>query len=228
MFKKTFLRKRFQLVHNDHPYSMDPVQVVRQGRASEMYYDGSADDPDRLWCICKQPYNNRFMICCDTCNDWFHGTCVKVSKAMAKEFERIGKEWSCIACQGEVAAAPKQVPASSPVKVVHNSVGGGLLSNPMKIITVATAPTPGQHCNSDSVRSDDSYQFNATHYCHIKGCFAFGHVGIELCKLNLNRNVCRDLSQCVLNCNPPCIFGTFFDSVKEEMLCINKIKRERP
>lgn len=44
----------------------------------------SEDDPDRLWCICKRPHNNRFMICCDVCEDWFHGKCVNVSKSMGK------------------------------------------------------------------------------------------------------------------------------------------------
>lgn len=44
----------------------------------------SEDDPDRLWCICKRPHNNRFMICCDVCTEWFHGKCVNVSKAMGK------------------------------------------------------------------------------------------------------------------------------------------------
>lgn len=42
----------------------------------------SEDDPDRLWCICKKPHNNRFMICCDQCEDWFHGKCVGVTKAL--------------------------------------------------------------------------------------------------------------------------------------------------
>jgi hypothetical protein len=42
----------------------------------------SEDDPDRLWCICKKPHNNRFMICCDSCEDWFHGKCVGVTKSM--------------------------------------------------------------------------------------------------------------------------------------------------
>lgn len=79
----------------------------------ELNSDGSwtsEDDPDRLWCICRQPHNNRFMICCDKCNDWFHGNCVQVNKAMSKEFERIGKEWRCPACRGEGSAVtPKKV-----------------------------------------------------------------------------------------------------------------------
>ncbi|CRK92671.1 CLUMA_CG006241, isoform A [Clunio marinus] len=59
----------------------------------------SEDDPERLWCICKQPHNNRFMICCDKCEDWFHGKCVNVTKASAKEFEAKGKEWRCPNCR---------------------------------------------------------------------------------------------------------------------------------
>lgn len=71
----------------------------------------SEDDPDRLWCICKQPHNNRFMICCDKCEDWFHGKCVNVTKSMGKEIELMGKEWRCPNCKAtEVAGGiPKKV-----------------------------------------------------------------------------------------------------------------------
>lgn len=58
----------------------------------------SEDDPDRLWCICKQPHNNRFMICCDKCEDWFHGKCVDISKGMGQQMEAAGIEWTCPNC----------------------------------------------------------------------------------------------------------------------------------
>jgi hypothetical protein len=41
---------------------------------------GSEDDPDKLWCICRQPHDDRFMIGCDSCEEWFHGKCVNVTK----------------------------------------------------------------------------------------------------------------------------------------------------
>lgn len=44
----------------------------------------SEDDPDRLWCICRKPHNNRFMICCDVCEEWFHGKCVGITKTIGK------------------------------------------------------------------------------------------------------------------------------------------------
>lgn len=59
----------------------------------------SEDDPDRLWCICKQPHNNRFMICCDKCEDWFHGTCVSITKAQGKSMEEKNKKWLCPNCK---------------------------------------------------------------------------------------------------------------------------------
>ncbi len=46
-----------------------------------------------------QPHNNRFMICCDTCLEWFHGKCVGVTKGMGKEMEEAGNEWRCPKCK---------------------------------------------------------------------------------------------------------------------------------
>ena len=35
-----------------------------------------------LWCFCNKARNSRFMICCDRCDYWYHGSCVKVTKSM--------------------------------------------------------------------------------------------------------------------------------------------------
>merc|ERR1719210_245763 len=58
----------------------------------------SEDDPDRLWCICQKPHSNKFMICCDGCLDWFHGSCMGITKAQGKEMEMAGKDWKCPEC----------------------------------------------------------------------------------------------------------------------------------
>ena len=31
-------------------------------------FEDEDEDPNKLWCICQQPHNNRFMICCDSCS----------------------------------------------------------------------------------------------------------------------------------------------------------------
>ncbi|ALC46570.1 pps [Drosophila busckii] len=70
--------------------------LANDADASESQEDD--DDPNKLWCICRQPHNNRFMICCDLCEDWYHGTCVSVTKAMGLEMEQNGVDWKCPKC----------------------------------------------------------------------------------------------------------------------------------
>lgn len=55
----------------------------------------------RLWCICRQPHNNRFMICCDKCEDWFHGKCVNITKSMGNDMEARNIEWVCPNCKNK-------------------------------------------------------------------------------------------------------------------------------
>lgn len=67
----------------------------------------SEDDPNKLWCICNQPHNNRFMICCDTCEEWYHGKCVNITKAMGQQMEEEGKEWICLFCKNPNLKRPE-------------------------------------------------------------------------------------------------------------------------
>ncbi|XP_035215232.1 death-inducer obliterator 1-like, partial [Stegodyphus dumicola] len=59
----------------------------------------SEDDPEKLWCICRKPHNDRFMIQCDACEDWFHGSCVNVTRQLGRQLEKLKKEWKCPNCQ---------------------------------------------------------------------------------------------------------------------------------
>ncbi|KAK7867815.1 hypothetical protein R5R35_008260 [Gryllus longicercus] len=47
------------------------------------------------YCVCGQPYDPRqFMIQCDSCREWYHGSCVKVQEVISKELDR----YHCPAC----------------------------------------------------------------------------------------------------------------------------------
>ncbi|XP_041113077.1 lysine-specific demethylase 7B isoform X2 [Polyodon spathula] len=42
-----------------------------------------------LYCVCRQPYDvSRFMIECDICKDWFHGSCVQVEEHHAVDIDQ--------------------------------------------------------------------------------------------------------------------------------------------
>ena len=60
------------------------------------------DDPDKLWCLCQQKHNNRFMIQCDDCKNWFHGSCVKISKRQGRRMEKQNIDWFCQNCVSRV------------------------------------------------------------------------------------------------------------------------------
>ncbi|XP_039632509.1 death-inducer obliterator 1-like isoform X2 [Polypterus senegalus] len=55
-------------------------------------------DPNALYCICRQKHNNRFMICCDRCEEWFHGNCVGITEARGRLLERNGEDYICPNC----------------------------------------------------------------------------------------------------------------------------------
>lgn len=38
------------------------------------------------------------MIECDSCKDWFHGSCVGVSRQQGRKLEKQKKEWKCPNC----------------------------------------------------------------------------------------------------------------------------------
>ncbi|XP_041129583.1 CXXC-type zinc finger protein 1b isoform X1 [Polyodon spathula] len=52
-----------------------------------------------VYCICRKPDINCFMIGCDNCNEWFHGYCINVTEKMAKSI----REWYCEECRGQNA-----------------------------------------------------------------------------------------------------------------------------
>ncbi|KAL6483203.1 hypothetical protein MHYP_G00080750 [Metynnis hypsauchen] len=66
-------------------------------------HDSEENDPNALYCICRQKHNNRygclgFMICCDRCQEWFHGDCVGISEARGRLLEENGEDYICPTC----------------------------------------------------------------------------------------------------------------------------------
>ncbi|XP_077569294.1 CXXC-type zinc finger protein 1a isoform X2 [Stigmatopora nigra] len=57
-----------------------------------------------VYCICRRPDINCFMIGCDGCAEWFHGNCVGVSEKAAKAI----RVWFCPSCrEGDPSLAIK-------------------------------------------------------------------------------------------------------------------------
>ncbi|XP_055327867.1 death-inducer obliterator 1-like [Paramacrobiotus metropolitanus] len=94
-----------------------PKREASSRRVSAVEDDSdSSDDANssvnqtKLYCICKKPYGNRFMISCDKCDEWYHGTCVGVSKAQGKNYARKNLPWFCPPCRKKNTALSNAVP----------------------------------------------------------------------------------------------------------------------
>ncbi|XP_019716371.1 CXXC-type zinc finger protein 1a isoform X1 [Hippocampus comes] len=68
----------------------------RQPDDDEEGVDVSMETPKGpVYCVCRRPDINCFMIGCDSCTEWFHGSCVGVSEKAAKTI----RVWFCPTCR---------------------------------------------------------------------------------------------------------------------------------
>nr|XP_054764688.1 uncharacterized protein LOC129271338 [Lytechinus pictus] len=49
---------------------------------------------DKLYCFCRKPDDGSLMICCDECNEWYHGACVGITETEGLE----NVKWFCPPC----------------------------------------------------------------------------------------------------------------------------------
>ncbi|XP_076022375.1 uncharacterized protein LOC143012919 [Genypterus blacodes] len=88
--------------YDDAPEEEDEEKQEEMKEDKYVVYSSISDsedyDADALYCICRQKHNKRFMICCDSCQEWFHGDCVGVSETQGSKMERKGQEYMCPTC----------------------------------------------------------------------------------------------------------------------------------
>lgn len=53
-----------------------------------------AADDSKVYCFCKKPWQGRFMLQCDGCDEWFHGACVDITPSEALDID----EYHCRGC----------------------------------------------------------------------------------------------------------------------------------
>ncbi|XP_015918316.1 CXXC-type zinc finger protein 1 [Parasteatoda tepidariorum] len=74
---------------SDHLHSYSKPPAVRDSDS-----DGN-DDDELVYCICRTKDTNRFMIGCDSCNEWYHGDCISITEEYAKNI----KQFFCLMCR---------------------------------------------------------------------------------------------------------------------------------
>lgn len=154
--------RRSSLNRSESGRSRNSFNVAAEDETDDLVSDAShasEDDPERLWCICKQPHNNRFMICCDKCEEWFHGKCVNVSKAMGKVIEQGKREWNCPKCKnGTSVPGDKKLNQSKLTKFFSNR-------NKQQAMCIVCKKKPSNE--GSSFCSDECMQNHSNQHCDV-------------------------------------------------------------
>ncbi|CAM8916560.1 unnamed protein product [Rhodiola kirilowii] len=82
------------------------VEVDEEVEEEDVEEDDDDDEQDdNTECgICKEKYSkDEFWICCDLCENWFHGKCVKITEARAAHI----KQYKCPSCCKQPRLGPK-------------------------------------------------------------------------------------------------------------------------
>ena len=74
------VREERMLDHDEESEDEDDVVLNEWGTSQE-------DEDLELFCLCRQPEDERFMVCCDKCNDWFHGECLNMSEEEVETYK---------------------------------------------------------------------------------------------------------------------------------------------
>ncbi|KAF4124410.1 COMPASS component SPP1 [Geosmithia morbida] len=68
------------------------------GDEAMMMEDGSDESDNGPYCLCRGPDDHRWMICCERCEDWFHGECINLDKSIG---ESLIEKFVCPNCTTE-------------------------------------------------------------------------------------------------------------------------------
>lgn len=96
-----------------------------------------------------------FMICCDGCEEWFHGKCVGITKALGQQMESKGIEWSCPNCAQAKAQNIKVQENSKPATTAPStklSSGQQTISSLECIVCKKPAKVDSNYCTDLCVR----------------------------------------------------------------------------
>jgi len=74
-----------------------PAWIVQHRSQDQVDPDNLEDE--ELHCVCEKPWQGRFMIQCDFCDKWYHGSCVNISPSDALDIDK----YRCGACRKNIS-----------------------------------------------------------------------------------------------------------------------------
>jgi transposase InsO family protein len=80
---------------------------IRKWQEDPADHDEPVSEDGALYCLCRKPCDGRFMIQCDFCDGWYHGSCINLSASEALYIDR----YKCEGCsdKSRVAGAASSI-----------------------------------------------------------------------------------------------------------------------
>ena len=154
--------------------------------------------PPRVYCICRKTYRGQFMIQCETCLEWYHGTCIQLTFEQSKYINA----YYCTSC---ITSATNRSPQNLLI-----------LSPPSSSISVATitavSTSISRECSQKNVLSPD--EFDSSLILNIDGFLSILHHIHDL----------DDLSTMALVCKRWRLFVKSYVSVSARLMNLNNHK----
>jgi heat shock transcription factor 2 len=76
---------------NEYDMEMQMMEELSSSTLSTLAISGDLDQDsshsDNVHCVCRRPFKG-FMIGCDSCNDWFHGSCIGITEDDGNKLEK--------------------------------------------------------------------------------------------------------------------------------------------
>lgn len=80
-----------------------PLELPKDDEVEELDEEDEDEHGETLCGACGEHYGtDEFWICCDICEKWFHGKCVKITPARAEHI----KQYKCPSCSNNKRARP--------------------------------------------------------------------------------------------------------------------------
>ena len=72
-----------------------PEWITKFKNSKEVVQDQDEENDQKKNCVCRKPYSGRFMIQCDSCDEWYHGSCINITVTDALVIDK----YKCKACK---------------------------------------------------------------------------------------------------------------------------------
>lgn len=85
------LRNSVLVVNHDRLKPCRDVSIpqwIVKWRENPQPLNDSMNEDDKVYCVCRKRFEGRFMIQCDFCNEWYHGSCINISPSEAVTIDK--------------------------------------------------------------------------------------------------------------------------------------------